>query len=58
MLDFESIGKVIHELRTKHGYSQDSLAELLGSVASGSFSLGIGHGSAYRGQSCGVVRPF
>lgn len=30
MLDFESIGKVIHELRTKHGYSQDSLAELLG----------------------------
>lgn len=30
MLDFESIGKTIHDLRVEHGYSQDSLAELLG----------------------------
>ena len=30
MLDFESIGNNIHDLRVKHGYSQDALAELLG----------------------------
>lgn len=30
MLDFESIGNQIREMRVKHGYSQDCLAELLG----------------------------
>ncbi len=30
MLDFQSIGDNIHDLRVKHGYSQDALAELLG----------------------------
>lgn len=30
MLDFESIGNTIHDLRIAHGYSQDQIAELLG----------------------------
>lgn len=30
MLDFETIGANIHDLRAAHGYSQDQIAELLG----------------------------
>ena len=30
MLDLQAIGNNIHDLRTKHGFSQDKLADLLG----------------------------
>lgn len=46
MLDLQKIGDNIHELRTRDGYSQDKLAEL----------LGVSHQAVSRWE-CGLAAP-